>query len=324
VRDGSGKILKIVEQRDLTPGERDISEVNAGVYCAEPNFLFEALKEIRNDNQQGEFYLTDIVARACEAGCPAGFVSVSDPLEVLGINTREELERMEKEVRLRINREWMARGVTLEDAETTYIDPEVLIGPDTRVGPNTHLKGRTRIGEECTIDGSAYLTDVEVGDRSRIHFGVVATGAHLEGEVEIGPFAHLRPGTRLQRRVKIGNFVEVKNSSIGPGTKANHLSYIGDATVGSETNIGAGTITCNYDGFQKHPTVIGDRVQVGSDVQLVAPVEVGDDAYIGAGTTVTQKVLPGALALSRVPQTQTEGWVARRRKKQAEPDGGRG
>jgi bifunctional UDP-N-acetylglucosamine pyrophosphorylase/glucosamine-1-phosphate N-acetyltransferase len=315
VRDRAGGILRIAEEKDCTREERAITEVNAGVYCAELPFLLEALKEIRNENRQREFYLTDIVAISCRRDRSPHSVQVPDPLEVLGINTREELETMEREVRRRINREWMARGVTLEDSETTYIEPEVTIGQDTRIGPNTHLKGKTRIGKGCRIDGDAYLVDADIDDHVRIHFGVVVTEARLEEGVELGPFAHLRPQTKLKKQVKIGNFVEVKNSSIGPGTKANHLSYIGDATVGSETNIGAGTITCNYDGFRKHPTVIGDRVQVGSDVQLVAPVEVGDDAYIGAGSTITKRVLPGALALSRVPQIQKKGWVERFRER---------
>jgi bifunctional UDP-N-acetylglucosamine pyrophosphorylase/glucosamine-1-phosphate N-acetyltransferase len=209
----------------------------------------------------------------------------------------------------------MAAGVTLKDPQTTYIEDEVVIGKDSLIGPNTHLLGRTVIGERCRVDGNAYLTDARLGDDVHLRFGVVITDSVLDKRVEVGPFSHLRPGTHLKASVHIGNFVEVKNSVIGESTKASHLTYIGDASVGSKTNIGAGTITCNYDGFDKYRTKIGDRVQVGSDTQLVAPVAVGDDAYIGSGTTITQDVPPGALALSRTPQKNIPGWVGRFRAK---------
>src|SRR3990172_9197019 len=216
---------------------------------------------------------------------------------------------MEKTLRSQINAKWMAAGVTLEDPATPYIGPEVTIGRDTVIGPNVHLRGRTRIGDECRLDGSAFLTDAVLGDKVHVRFGVVMTEAHIGNGCVIGPFAHLRPGTRLAEDVHIGDFVETKNAVIGRRTKANHLSYLGDAQVGSDTNIGAGTITCNYDGFAKHRTVIGDRVQIGSDTQLVAPVTVADDAYVAAGTTVTRDVPAGHLVLSRTPQRTVPGWV---------------
>lgn len=222
---------------------------------------------------------------------------------------------MERNLQERVNQKWMGSGVTLKDPRTTYIEEGVLIGKDTIIGPNTHLLGRTVVGERCLIDGSAYVRDTRLGNGVRLKFFVVLTACELDEKVEIGPFSHLRPGTVLKRNVHIGSFVEVKNSSIGEETKANHLAYIGDATLGKETNIGAGTITCNYDGFEKHRTTIGDRVQVGSNTQLVAPVVVGDDSYIGAGSTITQDVPSGALALSRVAQKRVAGWVQRFRER---------
>jgi bifunctional UDP-N-acetylglucosamine pyrophosphorylase/glucosamine-1-phosphate N-acetyltransferase len=207
----------------------------------------------------------------------------------------------------------MAAGVTFEDPATAYIGPDVTIGPDTVIGPNVQLRGRTKIGAGCRLDGTAYLVDTTVGDRTHLLFGCVVEGAEIGADVRVGPFARLRPGTRLAERVHIGNFVETKQATIGAGTKANHLTYLGDCEVGAETNVGAGTITCNYDGFEKHRTTIGARVQIGSDTQLVAPVTVHDDAYVGAGTTVTRDVPAGALAVSRVPQRHVEGWTARRR-----------
>jgi bifunctional UDP-N-acetylglucosamine pyrophosphorylase/glucosamine-1-phosphate N-acetyltransferase len=208
---------------------------------------------------------------------------------------------------------WMAAGVTFEDPATAYVGPEVSIGPDTVIGPNVQLRGRTRIGSGCRIDGTAYVVDSVLGDRVHLLFACVLDGAVVGDDARIGPFARLRPGTRLAERVHIGNFVETKQAAIGVATKANHLADLGDCEVGPDTNVGAGTITCNYDGFRKHRTTIGARVQIGSDTQLVAPVSVGDDAYVGAGTTITRDVPAGALAVSRVPQRHVEGWTARRR-----------
>jgi bifunctional UDP-N-acetylglucosamine pyrophosphorylase/glucosamine-1-phosphate N-acetyltransferase len=309
LRDSQGTLRGIVEERDATEEQRAVCEINAGVYAAHSLFLFPALREITNSNQQGEYYLTDVVGVALKKGKKIATVQLQDETEIRGINTREELAMMEKHVQERINRRWMEAGVTLKDPLTTYIDEDVVIGKDTVIGPNTHLLGRTVLGERCRIDGSAYLTDARLGNDVHVRFNVVITDGELEQEVEIGPFSHVRPGTVLKRGVHVGNFVEVKNSVIGEGTKASHLTYIGDATVGRETNIGAGTITCNYDGFAKYRTQIGDRVQIGSDTQLVAPVTVADDAYVGAGTTITQDVPAGALALSRTAQKNISGWV---------------
>jgi bifunctional UDP-N-acetylglucosamine pyrophosphorylase/glucosamine-1-phosphate N-acetyltransferase len=212
----------------------------------------------------------------------------------------------------------MRAGVTFHDPATTYLESDVEIGPDTEVGPNVQLLGRTTVGRACRFDGTALLRDTVLGDRVHVRLGVVMTECRVGDDVVIGPFAHLRPATDLAAGVHIGNFVETKNVHLGTGTKANHLTYLGDAEIGEHTNVGAGTITCNYDGFAKHRTAIGSRVQIGSDTQLVAPVTVGDDAYVGAGTTVTEDVPAGALVLSRVQQRTVRGWVARRRADKAQ------
>jgi bifunctional UDP-N-acetylglucosamine pyrophosphorylase/glucosamine-1-phosphate N-acetyltransferase len=224
---------------------------------------------------------------------------------------------MEKTLRAEINAKWMAAGVTVEDPDTAYIGAEVRVGRDTVLGPNIHLRGRTVIGEGCRLDGSAYITDSIIGAGTHLRFGVVITESEIGARCQIGPFANLRPKTRLAEEVHIGDFVETKNAVLGPGAKANHLAYLGDAEIGRETNIGAGTITCNYDGFAKHRTVIGDRVQVGSDSTLVAPVTVGDDAYVATATTVRQDVAPGVLVFNPRDQQERRGWVAAFRAKQA-------
>ncbi len=313
VRDAGGGVECIVEERDASSAERRIDEVNPGVYCVAADFLFPAVGALATDNAQGEYYLTDVVRVARAAGHRVWSSMVEDPSEVSGINTRAELAEKEAQLRRDTVTRWMAAGVTFEDPASAYIGPAVTIGPDTIIGPNTHLRGTTAMGEGCRIDGSVYLEDARLGHRVHLKFGVVITDSTVGDDAELGPFAHLRPGTRLAERVKIGNFVETKKAVIGRRSKANHLSYLGDVVVGEETNVGAGTITCNYDGFRKHQTVIGDRVQIGSDSQLVAPVEVGSDAYVAAGTTVTGRVPPGALVLSRVPQRLVPGWMDSRR-----------
>jgi bifunctional UDP-N-acetylglucosamine pyrophosphorylase/glucosamine-1-phosphate N-acetyltransferase len=313
LRDESGAIARIVEERDATPTERRVREINPGIYCVAADFLRTAVGALATNNAQGEYYLTDIVSMARAGGHATWTNPVDDAAEVSGINTRAELAGMEAKAREAAVQQWMAAGVTFEDPATAYIGADVRIGRDTVIGPNTTLRGATVIGEGCRIDGSAYLNGARLGDRVHLKFGTVITDSTVGDDAEIGPFAHLRPGTALAEGVHIGNFVETKKAVVGRRTKANHLSYLGDVTIGEATNVGAGTITCNYDGFRKHPTVIGDRVQIGSDTQLVAPVRVGSDAYVGAGTTVTQDVDAGALVVSRVPQRQVAGWVAQRR-----------
>jgi bifunctional UDP-N-acetylglucosamine pyrophosphorylase/glucosamine-1-phosphate N-acetyltransferase len=313
VRSPDGQVVGIVEERDATAAERALTEINPGFYAVRSEVLFPLLAELRPDNAQGELYLTDLVSLAVRGGRRVRALQAGGPDEVAGVNTRAELAAMEVALRTSLVERWMAEGVTFEDPATAYLGPEVTIGRDTVIGPNVQLRGRTRIGRGCRLDGTSYLVDATVGDGTHLLFGCVVEGAEIGAEARVGPFARLRPGTRLEERVHIGNFVEAKQAHIAAGAKANHLTYLGDCEVGPDTNIGAGTITCNYDGFRKHRTTIGARVQIGSDTQLVAPVTVGDDAYVAAGTTVTRDVPAGALAVSRVPQRALAGWTARRR-----------
>ncbi len=313
VRGPDGRVRGIVEERDANDTERAITEVNPGFYCVRADVLHPLLAALRADNAQGEYYLTDIVGLAAAGGQKVVTVETDRPDELAGINTRAELARAEGQLRAEAVERWMAAGVSFEDPSTAYIGPEVEIGADTVIGPNVTLRGRTRIGSGCRLDGTAWLVDATLGDRVHLRFSCVIEEAAIGADAIIGPFARLRPGTDLAERVHIGNFVETKKAIVGAGTKANHLTYLGDCEIGPDTNVGAGTITCNYDGFAKHKTKIGARVQIGSDTQLVAPVSVADDAYIGAGTTVTRDVPAGALAVSRVPVRLLEGWVTRRR-----------
>lgn len=311
VRDDRGRVCRIVEHRDATAAELAITEINPGIYFVRADLLDTLLGRLRPDNAQDELYLTDIVQLAAEAGERIASVEVRDPDEVRGINTRAELARLETRVRRDIVERLMAAGVTFEDPATAYVDDTVEIGRDAVIGPNVTLRGRTRIGVGTRIDGTAHLQDTILGERVHLLFSCVCDGAEVGDDAVVGPFARLRPGTRLADRVHIGNFVETKQAVLGEGTKANHLTYLGDCEIGTETNVGAGTITCNYDGFDKHRTTIGDRVQIGSDTQLVAPVSVGDDAYVGAGTTVTKNVPAGSLAITRAPFRLIDGWVDR-------------
>jgi bifunctional UDP-N-acetylglucosamine pyrophosphorylase/glucosamine-1-phosphate N-acetyltransferase len=318
LRDGRGEVTGSVEEKDATEAQKRICEINAGVYIAAARFLFAALTAVKSDNRQKEYYLPDIIGIGVAQGKKITTVRVADAREMRGINTREELALMEKTLQERINRKWMEAGVTLKDPQTIYIDEGVAIGEDTVIGPNTHLLGRTIIGERCRIDGSAYLTDVKIGNDVHLKFAVVAASSEIEDGAIIGPFAHLRPGNSLGRNVHIGNFVEAKAATIGAGTKANHLTYLGDCTIGRDTNIGAGTITCNYDGFKKYRTTIGDRVQVGSDTTLIAPVALGDDVYVATATTVRRDVPSGALVFNEREERVREGWTERKRKKMKE------
>jgi bifunctional UDP-N-acetylglucosamine pyrophosphorylase/glucosamine-1-phosphate N-acetyltransferase len=315
LRDDHGNVTGIVEEKDATLGERGIREVNAGVYVVSAPFAFAALSEVKNHNQQGEYYLPDIVAIGLAQGADVETVRVDDVREMLGVNTREELAFMEKDLRQSINKKWMLAGVTFKDPDTTYIEDDVTIGKDTVIGPNTQLRGKTVVGERCQIDGSAFLTDAQIGDEVHLRFSVVMTGCRVANGAIIGPFAHLRPGSNLGPNVHIGNFVETKEAKIGEGTKANHLTYLGDVTIGSETNIGAGTITCNYDGFHKYNTTIGDRVQVGSDTTLIAPISLGDDVYVATASTVRHDVPAGALVYNQRDERVREGWTEQKRKK---------
>jgi len=317
VRDGAGRIRGIVEERDASPAERAITEINPGFYCIRSDVLWPLIERLQPNNAQGELYLTDVVGLAAGDGRRVASVAVANADEVAGVNSRAELAWMEGRVRTTLVQRFMDGGVTFEDPATAYLGSDVEIGPDTVIGPNVVLRGRTRIGTGCRLDGTNFLVDTIVGDGTHLLFGTVADGAEVGPGARIGPYARLRPGTKLGEGVHIGNFVETKKAIVGDGTKANHLSYLGDCEIGPDTNVGAGTITCNYDGFKKSATRIGARVQIGSDTQLVAPVSVGDDAYVGAGTTVTRDVPPGALAVSRTPVRIVEGWTERKRKREA-------
>ena len=315
LRDADGNIAGIVEEQDATDAQQQIDEINAGIYVAFAPFLFSALEKVKNHNEQGEYYLPDTVAIALEQGKRVATVKAQDPREVMGINTREELAQMEKTLQERINRKWMDNGVTLRDPNTIYIDSDVVIGRDTVIGPNTQLRGNTVIGERCQIDGSAFLTDVQIGDEVHVKFSVVMTASRVASGAIIGPFAHLRPGSALGANVHIGNFVETKEATIGENSKANHLAYLGDVTMGRDGNIGAGTIVCNYDGFKKYRTKIGDRVQVGSDSTLVAPISLGDDVYVATATTLRHDIPAGALAFNDRQERVREGWTEQKREK---------
>lgn len=313
VRGPYHEVLRVVEDQDASPEELTLDEVNVGTYVVEGSFLFEALKALDPRNAQGELYLTDIVHIAVNRGLRVSAMAAFDRNETIGINNREHLAFAEKEMRRRICARWMRAGVTLLDPERTRIDDEVIIGQDTILYPNVSLEGRTRIGQACMIRSNSRVTDSTMEDRVVIHDSCVVHGAVLDSESVVGPFAHLRPGTRLRRRAKVGNFVELKQADLGEGSKANHLSYLGDAVIGQGVNVGAGTITCNYDGYRKEQTIIEDQVFIGSDSQLIAPVRIGHGAIVAAGTTVTQDIPPNALGISRPAQVNKEGAAARRR-----------
>jgi bifunctional UDP-N-acetylglucosamine pyrophosphorylase/glucosamine-1-phosphate N-acetyltransferase len=313
----AGGVEKIVEEKDATPAERAVGEINTGIYLLAAPRVFALLAGLTTDNAQGEYYLTDVVAAARAAGERVAALAAAAAEESMGINDRVQLATAGAALRTRINTAHMRAGVTLVDPAATYIDPEVSIGADSVLHPGVHLRGRTVIGSACVLEPGVVVTDCTLADRVHVKAGSVLTEASVGADTDIGPMAHLRPGTVLAGHNKIGNFVETKQASIGSGSKASHLTYLGDAQIGADVNIGCGTITCNYDGVNKHVTVIEDAVFVGSDVQLVAPVRVGRGSLIGAGSTITKDVPADALAISRAEQKTIEGWAARKRAKKA-------
>ncbi|MHB8057352.1 MAG: bifunctional UDP-N-acetylglucosamine diphosphorylase/glucosamine-1-phosphate N-acetyltransferase GlmU [Desulfuromonadaceae bacterium] len=308
VRDPSGRVTRIVEQKDADPEEQEIREINSGIYCMDSDFLFNNIKGLGNNNTQQEYYLTDLLAIAVRKELTCLAVQAADADEIMGVNDRIQLAAADRVLRSRINRDHMLNGVTIIDPDHTYIDHGVTIGSDTTIHPGCRIEGGTVIGEGCLIDGGVSISGCRIGDDCHIKAASVLEDSLLGEDVTIGPMAHLRPGTVLGDKVKIGNFVETKKIVMGEGSKASHLTYLGDAEIGRNVNIGCGTITCNYDGVNKHRTVIGDDVFIGSDVQLVAPVSVGRNSLVAAGTTVTTDVPPDSLAISRVPQVNKEGW----------------
>jgi bifunctional UDP-N-acetylglucosamine pyrophosphorylase/glucosamine-1-phosphate N-acetyltransferase len=318
IRGSEGWIEKIVEEKDASKEEKSIREINTGIYCVKASFLIEGLSKIGKDNAQGEYYLTDLVEIAKKKGLRCSPHLVADPVEVMGINTRIDLAVANEVLKLEKLKELMLSGVTVLDPKTTYVERTVEVGRETTLYPNCYLHGMTKIGEGCVIESNSKITDSIIGNEVTIRSNSVITESKIEEGAIIGPFAHLRPLSEIKTRAKIGNFVEVKKSVIGKGSKANHLAYIGDSLLGEGVNIGAGTIFCNYDGFEKHQTIVGDRVFVGSNVELVAPVKVGNGSTIGAGSTITKDVPGGSLAISRARQKIIKGWgksIEYRRKK---------
>jgi bifunctional UDP-N-acetylglucosamine pyrophosphorylase/glucosamine-1-phosphate N-acetyltransferase len=315
LRDERGHVIGVREQKDASREELEIGEINAGIYCGPADFFREATATLSARNAQKEYYLTDIVARAA-AGIGVSGIE-ADFRDVAGINDRQQLAEAEAAMRARINRALMAH-VTFRDPASTLVEPDVEIGVDVELGRNVALRGRTRIDHGTRIGDGVILTDTEVGAGVEVRPYSVATDAVIGAGAIIGPFAHLRPGTRVGPEAHVGNFVELKKTTLGKGSKANHLSYLGDATIGEGVNVGAGTITCNYNGYEKFQTVIEDQAFIGSDTQLIAPVRIGKRAVIGAGTTITADVPAGALALARVAQVQKAGYAQKVAKKYAD------
>jgi bifunctional UDP-N-acetylglucosamine pyrophosphorylase/glucosamine-1-phosphate N-acetyltransferase len=315
VRDGE-EVLGIVEEKDATAAEKAILEINTGIYAFEAPYVFEALCGVNCNNAQGEYYLTDVLAMARAAGRRVCALEAAAPEETLGINDRLQLAEAGTVMRRRINEELMREGVTLIDPGATYIEPGVRIGADTVIHPGVHLRGATIIGRDALIEPGVVVTDCTLADGIHLKAGSVLEGSRLGDGCTIGPMAHLRAGTVLTGHNKLGNFVETKKATFGLGSQASHLTYIGDAEVGSGVNIGCGTITCNYDGVNKHRTVIEDDVFVGSDTQFVAPVRIGRGSLIGAGSTITMDVPPDSLALSRTEQKIVVGWRLRHKPKE--------
>jgi bifunctional UDP-N-acetylglucosamine pyrophosphorylase / glucosamine-1-phosphate N-acetyltransferase len=317
VRKSETQVGAIVEESQLSDEQREINEINSSIYCFTLEKLWPALAQVKPNNKHHELYLTDAIAVLASKGETVLAQIAPDPREVLGCNTRADLAEVD-----RILREWkrnalMNAGVTIQLPDTVLVDPEVIAGEDTVIEPAVHLLGKTKIGARCTIRTGSVLTDATLGDDVIVEPHCVIANSRLDERVTVGPFARLRADTHLKAGVHIGNFVELKKTTLGEGTKAGHLTYLGDAKIGSKTNIGAGTITCNYDGFHKYPTTIGNHVFIGSDAALVAPVRIGDRAYVAAGSTITDNVPAEALGIARGRQANKPGWAAKKRRELA-------
>ncbi|GHF78000.1 bifunctional UDP-N-acetylglucosamine diphosphorylase/glucosamine-1-phosphate N-acetyltransferase GlmU [Streptomyces griseosporeus] len=312
VRDASGAVTAIVEHKDATEAQRGIREINSGVFAFDGQLLADALKKVRTDNSQGEEYLTDVLGILREAGHRVGASVAADHREIAGINNRVQLAEARRILNDRLLTAAMLSGVTVVDPATTWVDVTVTFEQDVVVHPGTQLLGSTHLAEGAEVGPNSRLKDTKVGAGARVD-NTVSDGAEVGPEATVGPYAYLRPGTRLGLKSKIGTYVETKNAQIGEGTKVPHLSYVGDATIGEYTNIGAASVFVNYDGEQKHHTVVGSHCKTGSDNMFVAPVTVGDGAYTAAGSVITKDVPPGSLAVARGQQRNIEGWVARKR-----------
>jgi bifunctional UDP-N-acetylglucosamine pyrophosphorylase/glucosamine-1-phosphate N-acetyltransferase len=320
--DGYGRIVRqdgaisaIVEHKDATPIEREIAEINSGVYVFDLATLFGALREVGKGNAQGEYYLPDLVRILRGRGLLVETLTLEDPHEIMGVNSRKELAEVSAILRDRKNDELMAAGVTIIDPATTWVEASVSVGQDTVLHPGVYLEGRTTIGSRCDIHSGVRIVDSTVGDGVTINNFCVIRESSIDAGAIVGPFAQLRPASRVGEQAHVGNFVELKNTTLGRGSKANHLAYLGDATIGEKVNVGAGTITCNYDGVKKYPTVIEDGAFIGTDSQLIAPVRVGRNSYVAAGSSITEDVPEDALAIGRGKQVNKPGWAANRRKK---------
>lgn len=309
IREGDS-VARIVEHKDATEAERAVAEVNAGIYCVRRDFLKQALSDLSSDNAQGEYYLTDIVQKAVAAGKAAAPVVVEDPMEVSGANHRGQLAELGQALKRRTNAAWMIAGVTMDDPEQTYIGPDVELAADVHLGPGVHLRGKTKIAAGAHIDVGCVLTDAEVEAGVHVKPYSVFEEAVVRARAIIGPFSRLRPGAEIMEEAHVGNFVELKKSTLGKGAKANHLAYLGDSVIGAGSNVGAGTITCNYDGYGKYQTILGEQVFIGSNSTLVAPVTIATGAYVAAGSVITASVGEEDLAFGRARQINKEGRAA--------------
>jgi bifunctional UDP-N-acetylglucosamine pyrophosphorylase/glucosamine-1-phosphate N-acetyltransferase len=307
-----GRVARVVEERDATDDQRKVTEINTAVYCFDARRLWAALDEVRPDNDQGEYYLTDVIGILSRTGARIETVMVPDAMQAQGVNDRRQLAAVAAIERQRILDALMEGGVTILDPASTYIEESVTIGPDTVVYPHTVIEGVTTIGSDCVIGAGSHVSGSRLADRVTLKAYSVVEEAVIEEDATLGPFCHLRPGCHIGAAVEIGNFAELKKARVGRKTKIHHVSYLGDATVGEQVNIGAGTITCNYDGIAKHRTTIDDGAFVGTNSSLVAPLTVGEGAYVAAGSVITKDVPPGALVVERSPQVVKEGWTARR------------
>ncbi|MBE6023952.1 MAG: bifunctional UDP-N-acetylglucosamine diphosphorylase/glucosamine-1-phosphate N-acetyltransferase GlmU [Cellulosilyticum sp.] len=314
VRDASGNLLKIVEQKDATEEEKQINEINGGIYTFDGKLLKYALSKLNNNNVQGEYYLTDTIEILLNEGKRVDAIAISESDDIAGVNSRIQLAGVTQVMKNRINEKHMANGVTLVDPENTYIEADVVIGKDTIIEPGCMLQGTTIIGEGCHIGYNSKLKNMTIKDHVEIEISVL-TDSFIDEGTHVGPFAYIRPNSHVGKNIKVGDFVEVKNSTIGDGTKISHLTYIGDADVGENVNFGCGTVIVNYDGQKKHRTTIGNNAFIGCNTNLVSPVTVEDNAYTAAGSTITKTVPENSLAIARAKQENKDNWVLKKRQK---------
>ncbi len=317
LRAGGDRVKAIVEQKALNQAQQKTREINSGIYAFATAPLFANIDRLTTDNPHGEFYLTDMAALLVKAKARVLALKAPDAAEVLGANTLAELAQLDASLRMRKCNELMAAGVSIYRPDTCVIDPEVEVGPDTIIEPFTQLLGRTSIGSECRIRSFSIISDSRIADKVLVLPGCIVDQSEVAARAQLGPYSRLRPGSQIGEGAHLGNFVETKKTRVGRGSKANHLTYLGDAVIGEGVNVGAGTITCNYDGTHKHVTVIEDGAFIGSDATLVAPVRIGKGAYVAAGSSITDDVPDDALALGRARQTIKEGWAKRRREEKA-------